>query len=155
SETVPLWKRRLPKSLEELAAELEAEHAPGTKHRYSNYGYALAGLLVQKVSGQSLEQYIVNNILKPVGVDVSGPFDPTPEMIEELALPYSLEGKKAVPEKQVRFDVYPAGDAYLSVPAMSTVLLTHLNAGRHGGVSLLSETSVEEMHNPQFGGTYG
>jgi CubicO group peptidase (beta-lactamase class C family) len=155
SETVPLWERRLPKSLRELASELEAVDAPGTKYRYSNYAYALAALLVEKVSGQSYEQYVVENILKPVGIESSGPFNPTPEMIEELALPYRLDRNKAAPERQVRFDVYPAGDAYLSVPSMSSLLLAHLNGGTLKGVTLLSETSVAEMRKEQFGGTYG
>jgi CubicO group peptidase (beta-lactamase class C family) len=155
SEIVPLWERRLPKSLLELVTELNAEDAPGTKHRYSNYGYALAGLVVQNVSGQSYEQYLVENLLKPVGIDMAGPITPTPEMLEELALPYRLEHNKAVPEKPCRLDVYPAGDAYLSVPAMSRLLLLHLNGGKHKGVTLVSETSLAEMHTPQLGSSYG
>jgi CubicO group peptidase (beta-lactamase class C family) len=155
SDAVPLWEKRLPKSLEELAAGLEAQDAPGVRSRYSNYGYALAGLAVQQVSGQSYEQYIVNNVLKPVGVVESGPLNPSPEMVEELALPYKLNGNKAIPEKQQRLDVFPAGDAYLSVPALATVLSLHLNGGRHEGVALLSEASLQEMHQPQFGGDYG
>jgi len=155
SVTVPLWERRLPKTLEELTGELEARDAPGATHRYSNYGYALAGLLVQKVSGRSYEQYIVEKILRPLGVEHSRPIHPTPEMGEEMALPYRLENGKAVPQERVRFDVYPAGDAYLSVPAMSAILLTHLNGGRHQGVPLLSSESLAEMHRPQLASQYG
>jgi D-alanyl-D-alanine-carboxypeptidase/D-alanyl-D-alanine-endopeptidase len=155
SETVPLWERRLPKSLREVASELEPVDAPGTKHRYSNYGYALAGLLVERVSGRPYEQYVVENILQPAGISVSGPFDPTAEMVEELALPYRLERNRPIAERQVRFDVYPAGDAYLSVPAFSKLLLVQLNGGTLNGVSLLSATSVEEMQKAQLGSAYG
>jgi serine-type D-Ala-D-Ala carboxypeptidase/endopeptidase len=155
SKTVPLWETTLPKSLEELAAGLRSIEAPGTRHVYSNYGYALAGLIVQKVSGLSYERYIVENVLTPSGIESSGPFTPTPEMVEALALPYRLEGGKAHPEAQVRFDVYPAGAAYLSVPAMASVLLAHLNGGTTHGATLLRPESMGEIHRPQFGSAYG
>ena len=150
-EMVPLWERRLPKSLEQLASELKSEEPPGKRFQYSNSGFALAGLLVQKISGMPYEQYIVENILRPVGIRQSGLINPTPEMIEELSLPYRLQNRKAVPVGRIRFDIYPAGDAYLSVPAMSRILLTHLNGGKHKGVSILSEDSVNEMRKRQFG----
>ena len=155
AQAVPLWDRRLPKSLEEMAAELYAAEPPGKRYRYSNYAYALAGLLIERISGQSYERYIVENILRPVGVELDGPVHPTPAMIEQLALPYRLENNRAVAVRQARLDVYPAGDIYLSAPAMARVMLTHLNGGKHGSTSILSEAAVEEMRKPQFGGTDG
>ncbi|MDA1049156.1 MAG: serine hydrolase [Planctomycetota bacterium] len=155
SRSEPVWGRKLSASLEEMASELTAAEVPGTKYQYSNYGYSLAGLLIEKVSGQSYEQYIVDNIFKPVGVTIAGPVNPTPEMVEELALPYRLENHVAIPERQYRLDVLPAGDIYMSVPAMSEILLVHLNAGKHNGMTVLSETAIQEMRQPQFGGKDG
>jgi CubicO group peptidase (beta-lactamase class C family) len=40
---------------------------PGTTPVYSNYGYTLAGYLVQRVSGQRFEQYVQAAILDPLG----------------------------------------------------------------------------------------
>lgn len=40
---------------------------PGTQFEYSNYGYALLGALVEKVTGQSFERYVQKNILEPIG----------------------------------------------------------------------------------------
>lgn len=154
-EALPLWKGRRPKSLRQLASELKAEQDPGKTYQYSNSGYAVAGLLVEKVSGMSYEHHLVEKILKPLGVKLDGPIYPTPVMIEEMALPYRIEGRKSVPEARYRFDVYPAGDAYLSAPAMAKILLTQNNNGTHNGVSILSETSVKEMQKPQFGGEDG
>ncbi len=155
TEIMPLWKGRRPRSLQQLASELKAEQDPGESYRYSNSSYALAGLLIEKVSGMSYEQCLVKKILKPLGVRMDGPIHPTPTMIEEMALPYRLQGRKSVPEVRYRFDVYPAGDAYLSVPTMARILLTQLNHGTHQGVSILSEASVKEMQQPQFGGEDG
>jgi CubicO group peptidase (beta-lactamase class C family) len=41
------------------------EFAPGTRSSYSNAGYLLLGVIVQKVSGESYETYVENNIFKP------------------------------------------------------------------------------------------
>lgn len=153
--TVPLWERKAPLSLEELARQVKPEKAPGATFKYSNVDYALAGLIVQKVSGKSYERYLVDELLRPLGVEAAGPVNPTPAMIEELSLPYKLEGRKALPEALHRFDVYPAGELYLSAQDMAKVLLTHLNGGSHNGVRLLSKAAVEEMRKPQFGGKAG
>lgn len=41
---------------------------PGTTFKYSNLGYVLLGQLIEKVSGQSFEAYITENILEPCGI---------------------------------------------------------------------------------------
>ena len=154
AESVPLWSRSPLKPLHELPSLLTATSDPGQTFRYSNYGYSLAGLLIERVSGQTYEEYVVDNILKPLGIQ-ERPVVPTPEMIERMALPYRLEQNVAVPEDWHRLDVYPAGDTWLSVPATSKFLLMHLNDGRHDGVRILSKASVEEMRAPQLGGASG
>jgi len=45
---------------------------PGTKYSYSNSGYLLLGYIIEKVSGQSYEQYIRKNIFQPLGMNSSG-----------------------------------------------------------------------------------
>ena len=154
AELAPLWARVPTRSLSELPALLTATSDPGQTFRYSNYGFAIAGLLVEKVSGQPFEDYVVDHLFTPLGIN-ERPVVPTPEMIERLALPYRLEGNRPVPEHLHQFDIYPAGDLWMSVPAMSTLLLPQLNGGRYNGVEILSEESIAEMRRPQFGGNSG
>lgn len=45
---------------------------PGTKFSYSNSGYLLLGYIIEKVSGKSYEQYIRQNIFRPLGMNRSG-----------------------------------------------------------------------------------
>src|SRR5947208_2438424 len=40
--------------------------APGKVPSYSNYGFTLAGYIVERVSGERFERYIENHILKPL-----------------------------------------------------------------------------------------
>jgi CubicO group peptidase (beta-lactamase class C family) len=44
----------------------------GTKFSYSNVGYSLLALIVEKVSGQSYEQYLYENLWKPAGMETTG-----------------------------------------------------------------------------------
>ncbi|WP_336216659.1 serine hydrolase domain-containing protein [Nonomuraea sp. LPB2021202275-12-8] len=43
-------------------------HAPGTKMVYSNYGYMLLGRIIEKVSGQPYETYVMTKLLQPLGI---------------------------------------------------------------------------------------
>jgi CubicO group peptidase (beta-lactamase class C family) len=49
-------------------AELPVEK-PGSHSRYNQTGFILLAMLVEKVSGQSLEDFITNEILKPAGMN--------------------------------------------------------------------------------------
>lgn len=42
---------------------------PGTKYQYSTINYDILGLLIEKISGQSYENYIENNVFKPMGLN--------------------------------------------------------------------------------------
>ena len=44
----------------------------GTQFNYSNIGYSLLALIVEKVSGQSYEQYLYENLWKPAGMETTG-----------------------------------------------------------------------------------
>lgn len=41
---------------------------PGTSYAYSNFGYCVLGRVIEKVTGQSYEEYVKENILKPMGI---------------------------------------------------------------------------------------
>ena len=157
AETQPIWSRKLPKTLEAMTSSLYSIRAPETKWEYNNFAYGTAGLLVQKISGQEYEQYMVEHVLKPLGVTTAHPVYPSPEMVERMALPYAAGGSLGKPEPvaQVHFDVYPAGDIYLTAEDMARYLAAQLNGGVFHGNRILSEESVREMHTPQFGGDYG
>jgi D-alanyl-D-alanine-carboxypeptidase/D-alanyl-D-alanine-endopeptidase len=157
AETQPIWGRKLPKTLEEMTAGLTSVRAPETKWEYNNFAYGTAGLLVQKISGIEYEQYMVDHVLKPLGVTTPHPVYPSPEMVERMALPYKAGGSlgKPAPEVQVHFDVYPAGDIYLTAQDMARYLAAQLNGGVFNGTRILSEESVREMHKERFGGDYG
>jgi CubicO group peptidase (beta-lactamase class C family) len=140
-----------------MAAGMYSIRPPETKWEYNNWGIGLAGLLVEKVSGQSYEQYMVEHVLKPIGVTTPHPVNPSPDMVEVMALPY-LPGAgrgKPQPAEFVHVDAFPAGEIYLTPEDMARLLGAHLNGGVFNGKRILSEASIRAMHEPQFGGRYG
>jgi len=154
--TKPLWGRELPKPLEKMVAGLYSVRAPESKWEYNNFAYGMAGLLIEKISGTEYEKYMLEHVLVPLGVTTAHPVYPSPEMVELMALPYTAGGKNGNPQPvaQVHFDVYPAGDIYLTAEDMARFLAVHLNGGMFRGKRILSEASVQAMREPQFGGTY-
>ena len=42
---------------------------PGEKHAYSNFGYAVLGRVIERVSGMPYEEYVREHVLQPVGAD--------------------------------------------------------------------------------------
>jgi len=41
---------------------------PGTSFAYSNFGYCILGRVIEKLTGQTYEKYITENILKRCGI---------------------------------------------------------------------------------------
>jgi N-acyl-D-amino-acid deacylase len=45
---------------------------PGTEQKYSNVGYTILGEVVAKVSGQAYDRFIIDKVLKPMGITRAG-----------------------------------------------------------------------------------
>jgi CubicO group peptidase (beta-lactamase class C family) len=57
------------------------EFEPGSKWEYSNYGFLLLGVLIEKVSGQSYYDYVAEHVYKPAGMTL------TASLAEDQAVP--------------------------------------------------------------------
>jgi CubicO group peptidase (beta-lactamase class C family) len=62
-----------------LYGERDLKFEPGTKWEYSNYGFLLLGVLIEKISGRSYYDFISDNIYKVAGMTSSGS---EPESVE-------------------------------------------------------------------------
>jgi len=148
--TVPIFSRTLPPTLADLTARTYSVRRPGEKYEYCNAAYGILGYLIEEVSGQEFERYIVENVLTPLGSEATAPVRPTARMADIMARPYVRgDDGKPEPTQQVFFDVYPAGDLYMTATDMARYLGAHINGGAFGGKRILSEASVAEMHKNQ------
>ena len=55
-----------------LYGERDLLFEPGAKWDYSNYGFLLLGVVIEKVSGKSYYDFVAENIFKPAGMTGSG-----------------------------------------------------------------------------------
>ncbi|WP_421901379.1 serine hydrolase domain-containing protein [Maridesulfovibrio sp.] len=53
---------------QQLHSFKKIKHQPGTHYGYSNFGYHLLGAIIEKVSGQKYDEYIVASIIEPLGL---------------------------------------------------------------------------------------
>jgi len=143
-----VWQRQTAKTLREVVSGITLNSKPGEKYQYSNDGYSLLGVLIEDITGLSYQDYIWENIFIPLGMETYGFLNPTPEMIEDLALPYHIRYNQAYPTDQVQFDQYPAGDVFLNSNDMVKFLIMQLNKGEYQGKQILSKESIEKMHQP-------
>ncbi|UCH92617.1 MAG: beta-lactamase family protein [Candidatus Aminicenantes bacterium] len=67
-------------------------NTPGDEHIYSNSGYFLLGLLVQRVSGKSLGDFFRQNIFQPLGMKHTYFYDDISQIIKNRAIGYSPRG---------------------------------------------------------------
>ncbi|MNW41789.1 putative penicillin-binding protein PbpX [compost metagenome] len=102
-------------SLEEtlLSSQPEQIYEPGKVIAYSNFATALAGLAVEKVSGEAFSDYEMNHILRPLGMNRSSGH-PTlgdrPDLRDAAATGYAVKQEGGF-EARARYYVplYPAG----------------------------------------------
>src|SRR5215472_516430 len=64
-----------------LYGQRAVEFGPGSKWAYSNYGFLLLGVLVEKVSGQNYYDYVAEHVYKPAGMIL------TASLAEDQAVP--------------------------------------------------------------------
>ena len=56
------------KTIVRFALDKRLHYTPGTSRAYSNLGYSILGLVIEKVSGMSYEDYCRQSILEPLGI---------------------------------------------------------------------------------------
>ncbi|MDH4987602.1 serine hydrolase [Aminobacter anthyllidis] len=114
---------------------------PGAKWEYSNVAIALAGYVVERVSGKSFPAYVKENILDPLGVDNAHwylrEFQP-----ELLAKPYTFENGAFVELPQQGYPDLPAGMLRCSVSDLARSLHAMLGGGPN---AILSPRASAEM----------
>lgn len=136
-----------------LADNLPARvRPPGEFSAYSNYGTALAGLIVQNVSGQDWDTYTEERIFQPLGMEYSTTRQPLPERLEpHMSKGYSRQGGRWVEEDwEVITGAAPAGSVSAPAVDMARFMLSQLGGGELDGERILSEAGTREMHATHF-----
>jgi len=95
------------------------EFEPGSKWSYSNYGFLLLGVIVEKASGQNYYDYVRDHVYAPAGMTSTG----------------SLPEDQAVPQRSVGYTKFGGGEAWR--PNTDTLPYRGTSAG--GGYSTVED----------------
>ena len=121
---------------------------PGTTPAYSNYGAALAGYIVQRVSGEPFDDYIERHIFAPLGMTHSSFRQPLPPaLLANMSSGYLRASTGARPYEFV--GPAPAGSLAATGDDMARFMIAQLNNGAYGGARILSAATAQQMHTPQ------
>lgn len=141
----------LPTSAAEMIDRLKdkpLEFAPGEQVAYSNSGYYLLGLIVERASGMPYADFLQTSIFRPLGMDQTG-YDISARIIRNRAAGYARQAGETVNAAYMDMSVpYAAGALYSTTEDLlrwDRALNTE---------TLVSRTSLDEMFTPEKGG-YG
>lgn len=136
---------------------------PGTVTAYSNYGAALAGAIVEHVSGEPFAEYVRQHIFAPLGMRRSTFAQQLPsELAARLAASYDSydAAYHAMPFEY--FQSAPAGGLSATATDMAQFMVAQLQDGQLGDARILQAATAQDMHRQHFtndphvnGMTYG
>ncbi|MBU9712299.1 serine hydrolase domain-containing protein [Evansella tamaricis] len=117
---------------------------------YSNYGTALAGYIVEQVSGMPFAEYIDTHIYDVLGMENSTFHQPLQDdFAENMTKAYRyVDGE--FQEGMFEFILEPAGSMSSTASDMTPFMLAYLQGGQYGGERILEENTVDEMFKPLF-----
>jgi CubicO group peptidase (beta-lactamase class C family) len=124
-------------------------YPPGTVPAYSNYATSVAGYIVERVSGRPFDEYVAENILKPLNMTHSTFKQPLPS---DLA-PLMSNGYRLGSGEPEAFEVinpFPAGSLSSSATDMAQFMMLHLADGQLANVTILKPETARLMHSRLF-----
>lgn len=146
----------------QIVMQYPLTNAPGTKYTYSDLNMITLGVLIEKFSGERLDQFIKNEITDPIGMKDTM-YNPPASLKSRIA---ATEYQPAIGRGLVWGEVHDenawsldgvAGHAGVFSTASDLAKLAHmfLNDGRYGGKRILKPETVrllEENQIPEFPG---
>jgi D-alanyl-D-alanine carboxypeptidase len=131
--------------LRELMSERQAPFPPEVRWKYSNLAYALAGMIVEAVSGLTWADYVHRHIYEPLGMKASS----VDRNDSGLAVGYGRRmpsGSRAVNTFVDARGMAAATGITSTVEDMARFASAQFRKGRRGGAQILGTGSLREMH---------
>lgn len=132
-------------TLEELIDQFKNQpmrFAPGERFAYSNSGYVLLGAIIEKVSGQSYEEFLQEQIFAPLGMKDTFYGNQT------RIIPNRVSGYVYRPQGYVNAPFWSMTQSYAAGALLSTVDDLALWDAALYSEKLLSKESLEKIFSP-------
>jgi proline iminopeptidase len=135
-----------------LAQNMPARvYPPGEIFAYSNYGTALAGHIIERVSGESYEEYVTAHLLEPLGMTHSAAVQPLPASVAaDMSKGYQYNNGTFNALDFEWVAAAPAAAIRSTATDVSRFMIAHLNEGCIEDVCLLQKDTLAQMHRQQF-----
>jgi CubicO group peptidase (beta-lactamase class C family) len=133
-----------------LAATVPLQSQPGEKFAYSNLNTTIAGVLIERVSGQHWEDFTRERILTPLGMTTATLDVDQMQQTTDFAHPHEidvLKGNQLAPFHSWRNEA-PAAAINASAAEMARYIQFQVGDGTFNGQRLLSQELLAEMHRP-------
>lgn len=125
----------------------ERIHVPGATPAYSNYATALAGYVVERVSGQSFDDYLDAHIFKPLGMEHASFRQPLPPaLLAGMSKGYAKASDGEAKDYEF-ISLAPAGSLAATGTDMAKFMIAHLQDGAYGEARILDAATAEKMHS--------
>jgi len=154
-ESVVGYAARTPADIRPLGEFLAAKlprrgWPPGDVTAYSNYGYALAGYVVESAARASFADYVRTDVLSPLGMMRSSFAQPMPADLErDAALSYRCTTEMCEPIRPDYRSAYPPGGLVTTAEDMSRFVIAQLGV-ELDGKRVLTDSVLRLMHERQF-----
>ncbi len=125
----------------------ERIHVPGATPAYSNYATALAGYIVERVSGQSFDDYLDAHIFKPLGMEHASFRQPLPPaLLAGMSKGYAKASDGEAKDYEF-ISLAPAGSLAATGTDMAKFMIAHLQDGAFGEARILDAATAQKMHS--------
>jgi D-alanyl-D-alanine carboxypeptidase len=131
--------------LKKLYAERQSAFAPNVRWKYSNLAFAVAGLLVEQVSGQKWADYVDKNIFKALGMNESSVDKNVPGLTVGYGRRMPDGTREIIPFIDAR-GMAAATGVTSNVTDMAKFVSANFGGGPRGGSQVVSGASWREMH---------
>jgi CubicO group peptidase (beta-lactamase class C family) len=123
----------------------------GSKAVYSNAGYVVAGVMLERIGGQPFEQLMVERLFRPLGMQPRFGSAVPPDAGQPWGH-YVADGALTAyddPDPAIPPFLQPAGDVSLTLADYGRYLREHLCGLRGKPTRLLSPATIRALHAPQ------
>lgn len=141
-----------------------ADYAPGEQYQYSNMGYNMIGTIIERVSGQRFDQYVIEHVLDPLGLyggyasDLLDAdrfaqiyrYDSDKGIYMQSERAYRLLGER-LEKYEMGYDTpmfSPTGGMKISAPDLARYMMMHMNEGMLDGRQIITAEHAKMMQKP-------
>ena len=121
-----------------------------TKYGYTNAGYAIAGKVIKKITGQSWADYLKEKIFIPLKMNRTLALSEEFMNAKNIAKPHTyVEGKmSAIPIQNID-NLAPCGSIGSSIEDMSHWIIAQLDSGNYNGESIIPFSVIQRTRKPE------